>query len=505
MTTDTTGTWVIVKRAGLVSGPVLGAAAWGVLARTQLGEGLSGAGCATVALMTWMAVWWVTEAVDLAVTSLLPLAVLPLTGAASMKATCVPYAAETIFLFMGGFLLALSMQRWGLDRRIAIVTLRLVGTRARAIVAGFMLVTGVISAFVSNTATAAMMLPVGLGVIGLVRHGSRPSVGVGADRDGRNFATCLMLGIAYASSIGGVATLVGTPPNVVLGGFMKDALGQELPFAKFLLVGVPLAVLFLPVAWFVLTYVVFPVRMGRIAHADDLLESQRRELGPVKFGEWATMCAFGVAVVLWMTLPVLKTWEVGSSGTAWKPFGALTDAGVAMTCALVLFVIPVPRQRGTMVMDWETAQQLPWGILILFGGGLSLADAIEKNGVAEFIGRQSMALHGMPTVVLVAAVVAGLVFFSELASNTASAAAMVPILAGVAKGIGLKETDLIVPAALAASCAFMLPVGTPPNAMVFATGHVRMSQMCKAGLVLNLVGIVLITALTMVWYRVYVF
>lgn len=468
-------------------------------------------GRATLAVMSWMAVWWLTEAIDIAATALLPLVVFPLVGAASMKAAAAPYAHPMIFLFMGGFLLALSMQRWQLDRRIALITLRIVGARPINMVGGFMIATAMLSAFVSNTATTAMMLPIALSVVALVKNpraraaggadsAAPPHDGSAAAETGDHFALCLMLGIAYAASIGGIATIIGTPPNTILVGFISDKIApeyqREVSFVSWMVIGVPLAVIFLPLVWILLTRVIYPIRLREVEGGRELIRAQYKALGRTSAGEWATFIVFCCTALLWLTRPLLSRYVPG-----------LSDPGIAMLGALVLFVIPVvtrssapeqidARREWRFVMNWKTAGRLPWGILILFGGGLSLADAVTANGVAEFFGAQAAAFVGAPDVLLVIVIAAAVIFLTELTSNTGTTTTLLPILAALAPGLGVHPYLLIVPAALAASCAFMMPVATPPNAIVFGSGHVTIPQMCRAGLCLNLIGVLLVTLLT---------
>jgi sodium-dependent dicarboxylate transporter 2/3/5 len=308
-----------------------------------------------------------------------------------------------------------------------------------------------------------------------------------------------MLGIAYASSIGGVATIIGTPPNVFLVGFIKNtiepAYRQDIGFGQWMLIGVPLVLIFLPLTWLLLTRVLYPLRLQEIEGGREFLQRAYRELGPMNRGELITLIVFMSAAALWIARPWLTSLQLGEGEHAVRPFSQLSDAGIAMTAALALFAIPVTWRTRTFTMDWQHASKLPWGILILFGGGLSLAAAIEANGVAEFIGNQTARFGWLPSIALIVIVTAAVVFFSELASNTATATTLIPILAAMAPGLGTHPYLLIVAATLAASCAFMMPVGTPPNAIVFGTGHVTMAQMIKAGFWLNLIGIVLITAL----------
>ena len=460
-----------------------------------------------MALAVWMAVWWMTESVELYATALLPLVALPMTGSASVREAAAPYAHELIFLFMGGFLIALAMQRWGLHRRMALRALRAAGDHPAGIVACFMGVTAFFSMWVSNTATAVMMLPIALSIISLVEQVEPGSVGSGAGNGGQgdggtrdagpgskarpHFALCLLLGIAYAASIGGIGTIIGTPPNVFLASYIQSSLGQEISFVRWMGVGLPLVAVFLPIAWLMLTRVLYPLRGERIEGSREVTERAYLELGAMSRGERVVLSVFLLAAVSWITRPLLVRVQIGDM----QPLAGLSDPVIAMVAALVLFVVPVDVKRRIFVMNWETALKIPWGILLLFGGGLSLAAAIRANGVGEYIGHQLAILSGIPTLLLVMAVIALVIFLTELTSNTATTATFIPILAALAPVFDLHPFMLIVPSAIAASCAFMLPVATPPNAIVFGSGHVTIHQMIRAGFWLNLAGVVLITVL----------
>lgn len=498
-----------IRRFGLVAGPGLAFVTYWLLPdhyRNASGELLvfSHAGHATGSLLVWMAVWWMTEAIDLAATALLPIAILPLVGAASIRAAAAPYGSDLIFLFMGGFILALSMQRWGLDKRIALMALRLAGTRPVNMIGGCMLATAVIGGFVSNTAMAAMMLPIGLSVIAMVRERGQAD---GSDSTSHaNFATCMVLGIAYASTLSGVTTLIGTPPNTFLAAFIRDQIDhpyrQEITFMKWMLIGVPLMIVFLPIVWLLLTRVLFPVRLAPIVGGRTLINQMREELGPMNRGQWVTFIVFCTTALGWIGRQWLVKFQIGTGSNATHPLAGLTDSGIAILGALMLFLIPAGRRSSEgFVMDWHTAAKLPWGILVLFGGGLSLAAAIQANGVAEFLGSQARHLTGMPEIVLIFVVTAAVVLFSEVASNTATATTIVPILAALAPGLGVHPFLLIFPATLAASFAFMMPVGTPPNALAFGTGFVSMRQMLRAGFVFNLIGMLLVVLVTLMVVR----
>lgn len=497
MTADGRAARSRVKWIGLLAGPALAALAYLLLPETYAdthGELLtfSHAGRMTAALGVWMATWWMTEAMPVSVTALLPLVVLPISGAQSVRDAAAPYAHELIFLFMGGFILALSMQRWNLHKRFAFSVLRKVGSEPHRLVGGFMLITAALSMWVSNTATTIMMLPIALSVI-TVLHGrgdDREPRSSMSDRARHNFALCLLLGIAYAASIGGIGTLIGTPPNLFLASYVKSNLGTEISFARWMGVGLPLVAVFLPLTWLLLTRLVFPI--GRSGESSARVDEICEDLGEMSRGERITLAVFAAAALLWVTRPVLNGLEVGGR----TPLSGLSDPAIAMAGALALFVIPVDVGKREFVMDWKTATKLPWGLLLLFGGGLSLAASVKATGVGEFIANQVASLAGLPSVIVVLLVVTLLIFLTELTSNTATTATLVPILAALAPGMGLHPFLLIVPAAIAASCAFMLPVATPPNAIVFGSGYVTVPEMSRAGIWLNVAGIALITALT---------
>ena len=498
---------VVLRRFGLFAGPVLAIVAF-VLLPTQYPNAAGGftefthAGRASVALLVWMATWWMTEAVDLAATSLLPVAMLPLLGAADIKSAAAPYASEFIFLFMGGFILALSRQRWGLDRRIALLTLRIVGTSPVKMIGGCMLATVVMGGFVSNTAMAAMMLPIGLSVIALMRDKATAAT----PGEQANFATCIVLGIAYAASISGVATLIGTPPNTFVAAFIRDKIEQpsqrEITFLQWLAMAGPLSAVLLPVTWLMLTRVLFPVRMKPIGGGREFIANAYAALGPMNRGERVTFIVFLFTAAGWMFRQWIVKIQFGGGESPLRPFALLTDSGIAILGALTLFMIPAgKRLGGGFVMNWPTAARLPWGILILFGGGLSLAQAIEVNGVAEFLGHQAHRFTDLHPIAMVLLVVAAVVMFSEFASNTATAMTVIPILAAIAPGLGVHPYLLIFPATIGCSMAFMMPVGTPPNAMALGTGVITSRQMIFAGFWLNLIGIGLVTAWTFLLMR----
>lgn len=424
-----------------------------------------------------MAIWWVTEAIPIPATAMIPLVLFPLLGILPIGQTASPYANPIIFLFLGGFVIALAMERWELHRRIALWVVRMIGVQPHRLVLGFMIATAFLSMWVSNTATAVMMLPIALSVILLVR----PE----ADYDDRavdfNFALNLMLGVAYAASIGGLATLIGTPPNALLAGFMLETYGVEIGFAQWMLVGVPLVVVTLPLAWLVLSRVVYPIQIQEIPGGRATIRAEYDKLGPISSAEKGVAVVFVTTALLWVTRPFLNEFAAG-----------LSDTGIAIAAAISLFLIPSGRVKGERLMDWATAEKLPWGVLILFGGGLALADAVRLSGLAQWVGTAVGGL-GFPVIGMIIVVVAVIIFLTELTSNTATAAAFLPLVAGIAVGLGQNPFLLAVPAALAASCAFMMPVATPPNAIVYGSGYITIPQMARAGWWLNVMFVMIIT------------
>ncbi len=464
---------------GLVLGPGLGLLTFFVLG---LADGLGHQGRVVAALAVLMAVWWLTEALPIPATSLLPLAVLPLAtgGEIGIREAASSYSHDLIFLYMGGFMLALTMQRWGLHRRIALATILLVGTRPRRIVLGFMLSSAALSMWISNTATVVMMLPIALSVIDLVRRQLAGSESERAVGESFPFAISLLLGTAYAASIGGIATLLGTPPNGLLAAFVRDSYGQEISMFSWLPIGLAVSIPMLPLAWWLLVRVVFPVEIAEIPGGRALIRGELEKLGRMSTAERRMATVFVLTAVAWVVRPWLNAIQVGDS----LPLAGLNDSVIAMVAALVLFLLP--SGEGRRLLDWPTAVELPWGILLLFGGGLSLASAVRSAGVDSYIGQQVAGLGSLPAPVLVVLVTALVIFLTEMTSNTATTATFLPIMGAVAEGLGMEPLMLLIPLTLAASCAFMMPVATPPNAIVFGSGEISISQMCRAGLWLNL-------------------
>lgn len=487
------------RRPWIVAGPVL----FAILLLLPRPDDVTPEGKATLALAAWMAIWWLTVAVPLAVTALLPLVLLPTLGVASPSAAASPYANPVIFLFMGGFFLAKTMQRWSLHRRLALAVVARTGTSPRRLVAGFMVACALLSMWMSNTAATLMMMPIGLAVLSLLEPASGPG---GWSEGGRSEAaalgTALMLGIAYAGSIGGVATLIGTPPNAVLAAMADELLQVDVSFARWMTIGLPVSLLALVGCWALLCLVLFRLPDRPLPGATQMIERERRGLGGWHPAERVTAATFIVAALAWifrepkqiggLSIPGIQTLlpEVG-------------DATIAIAAALVLFVWPTRDRDGrrTAILDWNHARSIPWDILVLFGGGLSLAGAFQSTGLTKWLGGELAILAGLPDVLIIAAVATLFVFVTEITSNTATATLGLPVMAALGSSIGVPPLALMTTAAMGASMAFMLPVATPPNAIVFGTGYIEPADMRRAGFWLNWIGIIVITFVVTVTMR----
>ena len=448
-------------------GLVLGPAVFALLLTLPAPPGLAPAAWRVAAVGALMGIWWVSEAVPLAVAALLPVVLFPVLGVRGVGEAAAPYADPVVFLFMGGFMLALAMQRWGLHRRIALTIIRAMGTRPAGLVGGFMAATAFISMWVNNTATVLMMLPIGLSVVERVER---------CEADEPRFPPALLLGIVYAAAVGGLGTLIGTPPNALLAGFLSEAYGVEIGFLRWMLVGVPLVLVLLPLSWLLLTRVVLPLGGREIPGGRELIAREVAALGPMSRAEWTVAAAFVLSDLLWIGRPWLVRWAPG-----------LTDAGIALGAAVLLFALPAGAGGRERVLDWEWAGRLPWDVLLLFGGGLSLADGIAESGLAGWIGDALAGLGGLPVLVVAVAVAVALVALSEVASNTAAAVTFLPIIASLAVGMGEGPVLLATVTTLAASGGFLLPVASPPNAIVYGTGRVTLAQMYRGGLVMDAV------------------
>ena len=476
------------QKIGLVAGPVLFAAI--MLAPTP--EGLSAGGQAVAATTAWVAAWWIGEAIPIPATSLLPIVLFPLTGALDVDATTAPYANDLIFLFMGGFFIAMAMQRWNLHRRIALRTIRVVGAGPKRIILGFMIATAFLSMWVSNTATAMMMTPIGLAVILQTSDiVDRTDTDIPTEQGEFNFGTGLMLCIGYAASVGGVGTIIGTPPNLVLVGAINETFDQTISFAQWMLYGVPIAALGVVIIWVYVTRFIIPPKMDTLPGGMEIIDEEINALGSMTREEKLVLVVFTATAAAW----------ISRSFVLEPVIPGIADSVIAIVGALALFLIPAREDDGsfTFLLDWETAVNIPWGIILLFGGGLSIAAGFEETGLAEWLGGLLSGLEGVSIVLVMAVVVLLTIFMTEVTSNTATTAMLMPIMASLAVGLAIHPYGIMIGAATAASFAFMLPVATPPNAVVFGTGYITMPQMAKTGFGLNIIGILLVIALALTW------
>lgn len=460
------------QNIGLLLGPIL-------FALTLLfvsPEGMSREAQAVLASTLWVAVWWITEAIPIPVTSLLPIILFPVTGAVTEGITS-SYADNTIFLFLGGFIIAIAMEKWNLHLRIALGIITVVGTSTSRLVLGFMVATGFLSMWISNTATAMMMMPIAIAVITHVNDSMK------SERESANrFGKSLMLGIAYAASIGGLGTLIGTPPNMIFAGVVKEIYGIDISFATWMLFGVPFAAILLLVAWFYLIKMAFPMRIKELPGGKEIISSERKRLGNISFEEKLVLVVFLATAVAWITRSFI-------------PFDFMSridDTIIAIAAAIILFLLPSKSSKDSQLLNWKDALNIPWGILLLFGGGLAIAKGFKDSGLATWIGEQLTVLEGVHLVIVILCVTALVTFLTEITSNTATATMMFPIMASLALALDLHPYALMVAAAIAASCAFMLPVATPPNAIVFGSGYLKIGDMAKSGFWLSIFTIIFV-------------
>jgi solute carrier family 13 (sodium-dependent dicarboxylate transporter), member 2/3/5 len=464
---------------GLVLGPLLCVLIW-ILPPPA---GLSEAGWATAGIATLMAVWWATQALPLAITALVPLVLVPLWGISDIGQTAAPYANPLIFLFLGGFLIALAVQRWDLHRRMALHILMHVGTRPSRLIAGVMLATAILSMWISNTATTIMMLPIALSLVAITGRGA-----LAGGRAGENFAAAMMLGTAFAASIGGMATLIGSPPNALVAGYLLQEHAIEVTFADWMLIALPITIVMLPLAWLLLTRVTFPFPDKETGEGPEAIPAMLEAMGPMSTPEKRVAAVFAIVAALWILHPVIS--DVLGLKT-------ITDVSVAIAGAVALFIVPADWRKKEFLLNWERARKLPWEILLLFGGGLSLAQAIDGSGLARWLGGGLDFLNGAPTILILAGVTLCAVLMTELVSNTATTAALIPVVGALTVSTELAPLVLAAPLALGASSAYMLPVATPPNAIVFGSGLVTLPQMMRAGVLIGLFGVFIITGFVM--------
>jgi sodium-dependent dicarboxylate transporter 2/3/5 len=461
---------------GLALGPTL----FLLIILSEAPEELSQAGWAAAAVGIWMAIWWATEALHIAVTALLPIVMFPLLGIATIEATVAPYSAKVIYLFLGGFIIAFAMQRWNLHRRIALNILQHAGGNGRSLVGGFMLVSALISMWVMNTSTTMMLLPIAISIITVI-HKTVDGLDAAAKKD---FQYSLLLGVAYGSTIGGMATLVGTAPNAMFAQFMKDNHQTDIAFSDWMMIGLPLSAVMLPLAWIALTRIVFKVDFVTSGEGRAALRKMKSDLGKITVPEKRVALIFALTASAWIFRKLL----IKLPG-----LGALDDSLIAIAGAILLFVVPSGEKSDALLLRWQYAEKLPWGVLVLFGGGLSLAAAVSTTGLATWLGTSLQSIGTLPLIAIVIIIATLIIFLTELTSNVATTVTFLPVVGAIAIGAGYDPIVLAVPVTLAASCAFMLPVATPPNAIVFGSGMLTIPRMAKAGIALNLIGIVLVS------------
>lgn len=461
------------QKIGLVLGPIV----FLLLLLFFKPEGLSTEGRAVLAATAWIAIWWITEAIPIAVTALLPIALFPLSGGLNLGDTTSAFGHKFVFLYLGGFIIAIAIEKWNLHKRIALNIINIIGFNLKRIILGFMLATAFLSMWISNTATSVMMLPIGVAII--LQLKDNPNT---PEDENLTFGKALMLAIAYSASIGGIATLIGTPPNLVLAGVVSDIYNYEITFLQWFMFGFPISIILLFICWKYLTEVAFKFEKKEFVGGKAEVNRQLKALGRISYEEKLVAFIFGLTAFFWITRSFLFK----------NILPALDDTIIAISFAIVLFLLPSKKQ-GTMLMSWDDAVKIPWGIILLFGGGMALAKGFETTGLAKWIGEQMTTFAGVTTILLLLLLIAAVNFLTEITSNLATTAMLLPVLAPMAISVDIHPFILMVGAAVAASCAFMLPVATPPNAVVFGSGYLRIPDMVKKGFVMNLVSIILLT------------
>jgi solute carrier family 13 (sodium-dependent dicarboxylate transporter), member 2/3/5 len=463
------------KRIGIIAGPL-----FFILIYFLSPVGTLNAKSITVlAVGSWMVTWWITEAIPIPITAMLPLVLFPVLGVAKMSEAAQPYGDPVIFLFMGGFILALGLEKYNLHQRIALNLIKLTGTSGNGIILGFMLATALISMWISNTATAIMMLPIASSVTYLLAK----DLGKENDPRFKKFATGLMLGIAYAASIGGMGTIIGTPPNVVMVGYMKRMYQQDIPFTDWMLVGIPIMVLVLFACYFIITKILYRNQLSSIEGSRELIHNKLIELGPLSREEKRVLIIFSITSFLWIFRQNINS-LIGQN--------LLDDTGIAMAGGVLMFLVPKNLKKMDFLLTWEDMKNMQWGILLLFGGGLALAEGMEQSGLVERVGEYFSGRDAMSVSLLILLLTLISMALTELMSNVALVTIFVPVVFGIAEGYGINPIWLAMPVTFAASCAFMMPISTPPNAILFASGYIRMKEMIKTGFLLNLFSVVII-------------
>lgn len=469
------------KNIGLFLGPILF-----ILVRLVIEvEGLSDEANAILASTLWIATWWITEAIPIAVTSLLPIILFPLSGGLSISETSSSFGHRYIFLYLGGFILALAIEKWNLHRRIALKIISLIGTNVRKIILGFMVATSFLSMWISNTATAVMMLPIGIAIVKQMSNLKSTD-----KKENIIFGKSLMLSIAFSASIGGIATLIGTPPNLVFAGILQEIYNVEISFLKWFIFGLPISILLIIISWLYLTRIAFNFKQKEFKEGELEIKNELNNLGKISYEEKVVLSVFILTGMAWISRSFLLNIFIPS----------LDDTIIALICGVSLFLLKTKNKNGfkERIMNWEDAVKLPWGVLLLFGGGLAIAEGFQSSGLANWIADNLTKLNGFSLIIILMVVIAAVNFLTEITSNLATIAMLLPILAPTAIILDVHPFILMVAATLSASCAFMLPVATPPNAVVFGSNYLKISDMVRVGILMNLISIIII--LIMVYY-----
>jgi sodium-dependent dicarboxylate transporter 2/3/5 len=461
------------KNIGLISGPL----SFLLILSFFNPEGLNPAANAILASTVWIAIWWITEVIPIAVTALLPIILFPLTGGLGLSETTASFGHKYVFLYIGGFIIAIAIQKWNLHKRIALNIINLIGTNVVNIILGFMVATAFMSMWISNTATAVMMLPIAMAIVSQLKD--NPDT---IKDENEIFGKALMLGIAYSASIGGVATLIGTPPNLVLAGVVQESFGYEITFSQWFKFGFPISIFLLLICWKYLTGFAFRFKQKAFPGGREEISKQLRALGQISYEEKLVALVFALTALAWVTRDFLLKLIVPS----------IDDTIIAMISAIIIFLLPTKNKKRRL-LNWEEAVKLPWGILLLFGGGMALAAGFKDSGLALWIGTQMTLLDGVSLFLLVFILIASVNFLTEITSNLATTAMLLPVLYPMAMTIDVHPFILMVSATVAASCAFMLPVATPPNAVVFGSGYLRIPDMVRVGIWMNILSIILLT------------
>ena len=466
-----------LKRFGLILGPLL-------FTFTLLffkPEGLGPEGIAVLATTLWVAVWWILEVVPIAVTAMLPIILFPITGAMELSTTTAAFGHKYVFLYIGGFTLAIAIEKWNLHKRIALTVINFIGTSVSKIILGFMLATAFLSMWISNTATTVMMLPIGMAIISQLKDNPDTK-----EDENETFGKALMLAIAYSASIGGIATLIGTPPNLIFAGILEEQFNIEMTFSKWIIYGLPISIVLLFICWKYLTKMAFKFTQKDFPGGKAEIKRLLSNLGKISYEEKTVLLVFCATAFLWMTRSFLIS----------KLIPAIDDTIIAMASATILFILPTKNRTEKKIINWESAVKLPWGILLLFGGGLALAEGFKTSGLAEWIGTQITQFEHLPLFALLFVLILAVNFLTEITSNLATTAMLLPIIAPIALALDVHPFTLMVGITVAASCAFMLPVATPPNAIVFGSGYLKIPDMMRTGILMNLISVIFITVFT---------